>query len=99
MYQFCYVEILSTNQYRNLLSLDDPGRVRSQIISVVYQIQRFDFGSDAKSNNMNTPTFYTFKTSSYLGHNKSYCGPPWCMTLYVDHSEAKPDFNTNCSLA
>jgi hypothetical protein len=23
--------------------LDDPGRVRSQITSVVYQIQRFDF--------------------------------------------------------
>ena len=41
--------------------LDDPGRVRSQIINVVCQIERFDFdcnmvvrNSDAKSNNMNT---------------------------------------------
>jgi hypothetical protein len=37
--------------------LDDPGRVRSQIATVVRRIQRFDFdrnlvrGSDAKSNN------------------------------------------------
>ena len=38
--------------------LDNPGRVRSQITSVVCQIQRFDFecisGSDAKSNNTDT---------------------------------------------
>jgi hypothetical protein len=50
--------------------LDDPGRVRSQIASIVCQIQRFDFegnlvrGSDAKSNNMNTVTF-TNKTSIF----------------------------------
>jgi hypothetical protein len=31
------------DQNGNLLLLDDPGRVRSQIISVVCQIQRFDF--------------------------------------------------------
>ena len=43
LYQFCYVKILSTNHNRNLMLLDDPGRVRSQIISVVCQIQRFDF--------------------------------------------------------
>ena len=43
LYQLCYVTIFSTNQYRNLLLLDDPGRVRSQITSVVCQIQRFDF--------------------------------------------------------
>jgi hypothetical protein len=43
LYQFCYVKIFSTNHYRNLVMLDDPGRVRSQIISVVCQIQRFDF--------------------------------------------------------
>ena len=42
-YQFCHVKIFSTNQYRNLVLLDDPGRVRSQIINVVCQIQRFDF--------------------------------------------------------
>ena len=42
-YQFCYVKIFSTNQYGNLMLLDDPGRVRSQITSVVRQIQRFDF--------------------------------------------------------
>ena len=42
-YQFCYVKIFSTNQYGNLVLLDDPGRVRSQITSVVRQIQRFDF--------------------------------------------------------
>ena len=43
LYQFCYVKIFSTIQNGNLLLLDDPGRVRSQITSVVYQIQRFDF--------------------------------------------------------
>jgi hypothetical protein len=32
-----------TNQDGNVLLLDDPGRVRSQITSVVCQIQRFDF--------------------------------------------------------
>ena len=43
LYQFCYVKIFSTNQDGNLVLLDDPGRVRSQITSVVCQIQRFDF--------------------------------------------------------
>ena len=43
LYQFCYVKVFSTNQNENLLLLDDPGRVRSQIASVVRQIQRFDF--------------------------------------------------------
>ena len=60
LYQFCYVKICtidsSINQNRNLLLLDDPGRVRSQITSVACQIQRFDFDcnrivGDAKSNN------------------------------------------------
>ena len=43
MYQFCYVKVYSTNQNINLVLLDDPGRVRSHITSVVCQIQRFDF--------------------------------------------------------
>jgi hypothetical protein len=43
LYQFCYVKVFGTNHNRNLLLLDDPGRVRSQITSVVCQIQRFDF--------------------------------------------------------
>ena len=43
LYQFCYVKIFSTNQDGNLVLLDNPGRVRSQKISVVCQIQRFDF--------------------------------------------------------
>ena len=43
LYQFCYVKIFSTNQGGNLVLLDDPGRVRSQIINVEGQIQRFDF--------------------------------------------------------
>jgi hypothetical protein len=43
LYQLCYVKIFSTNQNRNLVLLDDPGRVRTQITSVVCQIQRFDF--------------------------------------------------------
>ena len=43
LYQFCYVKLFSTKQNGNLVLLDDPGRVRSQIISVVSQIQRFDF--------------------------------------------------------
>jgi hypothetical protein len=43
LYQFYYVKVCSTNQNENLLLLDDPGRVRSQIASIVRQIQRFDF--------------------------------------------------------
>ena len=43
LYQLCYVKLFRTNQYENLVLLDDPGRVRSQITSVVCQIQRFDF--------------------------------------------------------
>ena len=43
LYQLCYVNIFSTNQDENLVLLDDPGRVRSQIASIVRQIQRFDF--------------------------------------------------------
>ena len=43
LYQFCYVKIFSTNQDKNLVLLNDPGRVRSQITSVVCQIQRFDY--------------------------------------------------------
>ena len=43
LFQFCYVKVLSTNHNGNLVLLDYPGRVRSQIISVVCQIQRFDF--------------------------------------------------------
>jgi hypothetical protein len=43
LYQFSYVKIFSTNQDRNSVLLDDPGHVRSQITSVVCQIQRFDF--------------------------------------------------------
>jgi hypothetical protein len=34
LYQFCYVKIVFTNQDGNLLLLDDPGRVRSQMKSV-----------------------------------------------------------------
>ena len=34
----------STNHNGNLVLLEDPGRVKSQITSVVCQIQRFDFG-------------------------------------------------------
>ena len=43
LYQFCYIKIFSTNQDGNLLLLDDPGRVRSQITNVEGQIQRFYF--------------------------------------------------------
>ena len=43
MYQFYYVKVCSTKQHENLELLDDPGHVRSQITSVVCQIQRFDF--------------------------------------------------------
>jgi hypothetical protein len=59
MYQFCYVKMCSTKQHENLVMLDDPGRVRSHITSVVCQIQRFDFDCNlyAKINNthINTP--------------------------------------------
>ena len=37
------MKIFSTNQNGNLLLLDDPGRVRSQITNVEGQIQRFGF--------------------------------------------------------
>jgi hypothetical protein len=43
LYQFCYLKLFSTNQNQNLVLLDDPGRVRSQITSLVCQIQWFDF--------------------------------------------------------
>ncbi len=43
MYQFLYVKVFGANQYQNLLLLDDPGRVRSQITSLMYQIQRLDY--------------------------------------------------------
>jgi hypothetical protein len=43
LYQFCWLKLFRTNQYENLLLLDDPGRVRSEITSVVCQMQRFDF--------------------------------------------------------
>ena len=43
LYKFCYVKIFGAHQNGNLVLLDNPGRVRSQIISVVCQIQRFDF--------------------------------------------------------
>ena len=43
LYQLCYVKVFSTNHNRNLVLLDDPGHVWSQITSVVCQIQRFDF--------------------------------------------------------
>jgi hypothetical protein len=43
LYHLFYVKIFSTDQYKNLLLLDDPGCVRSQMTSVVCQIQRFGF--------------------------------------------------------
>jgi hypothetical protein len=45
LYQFCFVKIFRTNHNGNLLLSDYPGRVRSQIISVVCQIQWFDSAS------------------------------------------------------
>ena len=44
MYQFSYIKLAITDQDENLVLLDDPSRVRSQITSVAYQIRRFDFG-------------------------------------------------------
>ena len=43
MYRLSYVKVSSTNQNGNLELLDDPGRVRGHITSVVCQIQRFEF--------------------------------------------------------
>ena len=37
------MKLFSTNQNGNLVLLDDPGRVRSQITNVVCQIQQFGF--------------------------------------------------------
>jgi hypothetical protein len=33
LYQFCYIKVFSTNYNRNLVLLDYPGRIRSQITS------------------------------------------------------------------
>jgi hypothetical protein len=33
LFQFFFVKVFSTNQNGNLLRLDDPGRVRSQILN------------------------------------------------------------------
>ena len=39
-----YVDVFFvSNHVENLVRLDDPGRVRSNLISVVRKIQRFDF--------------------------------------------------------
>jgi hypothetical protein len=35
LYQFCYVKVFHTNHNGNLVLLDYPGRVRSQITSVL----------------------------------------------------------------
>ena len=43
MYQFSCTKFYITNKDENVLMLDDPGRVRSKITSVVCQIQQFDF--------------------------------------------------------
>jgi hypothetical protein len=43
LYQFCHVQLFGTDKHKSLLLLDDPSRVRSQIATVVRQIQRFDF--------------------------------------------------------
>ena len=43
MFPLCHVNTFCTKQNKSLYMLDDPGRVKSQIISVVCQIQRFNF--------------------------------------------------------
>ena len=43
MSQLYYVKVFSTNHHKNLLLLDNRSRVRSQIKSVAYRVQRFDF--------------------------------------------------------
>jgi hypothetical protein len=48
MYQFSGIKVFSTNQSGNLLLLDDPGRVRSQIISVMCRCLQLKF-TDVKS--------------------------------------------------
>ena len=54
-------KIFSTNQYKHLsLMLDDPGRVKSQIASVVHQIQRLDFDRNLVVSAINRPTFTRF---------------------------------------
>jgi hypothetical protein len=69
MYHLSYVKVYSTKWVGNLLLLDDVGRVRSHITSVVCQIQRFDFDCNLvvtqKSNNGDTPGF-RFKTSIHI---------------------------------
>ena len=40
LYKYFYVKLFSTKHYVNLLLLDEPGRVRSQIRSILCQIHR-----------------------------------------------------------
>ena len=44
MYQLCYAKVYSTNQYENLIMLDDPGRVRSKITRLTVDLVSFYYG-------------------------------------------------------
>ena len=72
LYQFCYVKIYSTNHDGDLLLLDNPDRVRSQITSVECQIQRFDFECILVVSRK-----VIIRIPPVLGRNPLYAGAPY----------------------
>jgi hypothetical protein len=80
LYQFCYVKTFCTNYDRNLRLLDDPGRVRSQITSVVCQIQGFDFEC-----NLVVARKLIIRIPAGLGLNPLYLRSCVCRTQLCTH--------------
>jgi hypothetical protein len=81
LYQLCYVKVFSTNQDKNLILLGYPGRVRSQIASIVRQIQRFDFDC-----NLVVTRKVIIWTRSPLRSNIKTSIVCWNVLLYVNFS-------------
>ena len=81
--------IASTNQYRNLLLLDNPGRVRSHITRVVFQIQRFDFDYNLQLYPSSIP-IYTYPDTKFsiVYIHTHVCVPKFSTYIYfgVGHS-------------
>jgi hypothetical protein len=91
MYQFCYVKVPSANRDGKLVPLDDPGRVRSHITSVVCHVQQFCFDCNLvvmrKVIIASPLDGFTFKPSIALMY---YCAKSNCATwlLYISASIA-----------
>jgi hypothetical protein len=108
LYQFCYVKIFSTDYNINLLLLDDPGRLRSQITSVVCQIQRFDFECNLVLTRkliiripagLGLNPLYTIRRSSERFHDFGILGISGRETLHSNFSRnARPGTGSSTTL-